>query len=53
MNDRYVAAMGEVVDGWSRRRSSSGVIVASAQDTFFAGGDLDALSTPRPPTRLP
>ena len=41
MNDRYVAAMGTVVDELAADPSLAGVIVTSAKKTFFAGGDLD------------
>jgi 3-hydroxyacyl-CoA dehydrogenase / enoyl-CoA hydratase / 3-hydroxybutyryl-CoA epimerase len=45
MNDRYVAAMGEVIDELTAAKDDiSGVIVTSAKKTFFAGGDLDSLS---------
>jgi 3-hydroxyacyl-CoA dehydrogenase / enoyl-CoA hydratase / 3-hydroxybutyryl-CoA epimerase len=45
MNDRYVAAMGEVIDELAAARDDiTGVIVTSAKKTFFAGGDLDSLS---------
>ncbi len=45
MNDRYVAAMGEVIDALVAAKDDvTGVIVTSAKKTFFAGGDLDSLS---------
>ena len=52
MNDRYKAAMGEVVDELVAAKDElTGVIVTSAKKTFFAGGDLDALSKARPGRR--
>jgi 3-hydroxyacyl-CoA dehydrogenase/enoyl-CoA hydratase/3-hydroxybutyryl-CoA epimerase len=49
MNDRYKAAMGEVVDALVAARDElTGVIVTSAKKTFFAGGDLDTLSRATP-----
>ena len=40
MKDRYLAAMGRVVDELAAA-DIVGVIVTSAKKTFFAGGDLD------------
>ena len=49
MNDRYKAAMGEVVDELvSKQDEIVGVIVTSAKKTFFAGGDLEQLSSAGP-----
>jgi len=48
MNDRYLAAMGTVVDELAADPSITGVIVTSAKKTFFAGGDLDSLSKAGP-----
>ena len=49
MNERYLAAMGQVVDELVAAKDELvGVIVTSAKKTFFAGGDLDALSTAGP-----
>lgn len=48
MNDRYTEAMGEVVDAIAADPTVTGVIITSAKKTFFAGGDLDALSTATP-----
>jgi len=46
MSDRYKAAMGEVVDQLVAAKDElTGVIVTSAKKTFFAGGDLEALSS--------
>jgi 3-hydroxyacyl-CoA dehydrogenase/enoyl-CoA hydratase/3-hydroxybutyryl-CoA epimerase len=46
MNERYIAAMGECVDALvADAEHITGVIVTSAKKTFFAGGDLDAMST--------
>ena len=47
MNDRYLAAMGRVVDEMAAA-DIAGVIVTSAKKTFFAGGDLDSLSKAGP-----
>jgi 3-hydroxyacyl-CoA dehydrogenase/enoyl-CoA hydratase/3-hydroxybutyryl-CoA epimerase len=49
MNERYVRAMGECVDALAAAKDEiTGVIVTSAKKTFFAGGDLDAMSTATP-----
>ena len=49
MNDRYLAAMGQVVDELVAAKDEFvGVIVTSAKKTFFAGGDLDTLSKAGP-----
>ena len=49
MNDRYLAAMGQVVDELVAAKDELvGVIVTSAKKTFFAGGDLDTLSKAGP-----
>jgi 3-hydroxyacyl-CoA dehydrogenase/enoyl-CoA hydratase/3-hydroxybutyryl-CoA epimerase len=49
MNDRYTAAMGECVDALVAGRDEiTGVIITSAKKTFFAGGDLDWLSSAGP-----
>lgn len=49
MNDRYRAAMGEVVDALVAAKDEiTGVILTSAKKTFFAGGDLESLSAARP-----
>ena len=47
MNDRYLAAMGQVVDELAAA-DIVGVIITSAKKTFFAGGDLDSLSKAGP-----
>jgi len=45
MNPAYVAGMAEVLDGLAAAKGElRGVIVTSAKKTFFAGGDLAALS---------
>lgn len=44
MNDGYKTAMGEVLGEIAADTSVTGVIITSAKKTFFAGGDLDALS---------
>jgi 3-hydroxyacyl-CoA dehydrogenase/enoyl-CoA hydratase/3-hydroxybutyryl-CoA epimerase len=49
MNERYVSAMGECVDALvADKENITGVIVTSAKKTFFAGGDLDTMSTATP-----
>ncbi len=49
MNERYKAAMGEVVDELVAAKGElTGVIITSAKKTFFAGGDLEALSSVTP-----
>ena len=49
MNERYVRAMGECVDALvAGREDITGVIITSAKKTFFAGGDLDAMSKATP-----
>ena len=49
MNDRYKAAMGTVVGELvAAREELTGVIITSAKKTFFAGGDLEALSAAQP-----
>ena len=49
MNDAYRAAMGECVDALVAERDGiTGVIITSAKKTFFAGGDLDWLSSAGP-----
>jgi 3-hydroxyacyl-CoA dehydrogenase / enoyl-CoA hydratase / 3-hydroxybutyryl-CoA epimerase len=49
MNARYVASMTAAVDRLEAEREAiTGVIVSSAKSTFFAGGDLDEMSTATP-----
>ncbi|SHL18042.1 short chain enoyl-CoA hydratase /3-hydroxyacyl-CoA dehydrogenase [Pseudonocardia thermophila] len=49
MNDRYRVAMGEVVDQLVAAKDEiRGVIITSAKKTFFAGGDLEMLSSAGP-----
>ena len=49
MNDRFSAAFGECVDALAADRDNiTGVIITSAKKTFFAGGDLDWLSSAGP-----
>ena len=51
MNDRYIVAMGDVMDTLERDIAAGdvkGVVVASAKKTFFAGGDLVALKAISP-----
>ena len=46
MNDTYVAAMGETVDRLEAERDDiTGVVLASAKKTFFAGGNLTDLQS--------
>jgi 3-hydroxyacyl-CoA dehydrogenase/enoyl-CoA hydratase/3-hydroxybutyryl-CoA epimerase len=49
MNERYLAAMGQVVDELVAAKDElAGVILTSAKKTFFAGGDLEGLIAARP-----
>jgi 3-hydroxyacyl-CoA dehydrogenase / enoyl-CoA hydratase / 3-hydroxybutyryl-CoA epimerase len=49
MNDAYLAGMEHVLDGLAAARGDlRGVIVTSAKKTFFAGGDLEWLSSQGP-----
>ncbi|MBN9097023.1 MULTISPECIES: 3-hydroxyacyl-CoA dehydrogenase NAD-binding domain-containing protein [unclassified Pseudonocardia] len=49
MNDAYKAAMGEVVDQLVAAKDELvGVIITSAKKTFFAGGNLEQLSSAGP-----
>ncbi len=49
MNDAYKAAMGEVVDQIVAAKDElTGVIITSAKKTFFAGGNLEQLSSAGP-----
>ena len=49
MNDRYKAAMDEVVDELVAAKDDiAGVVITSAKKTFFAGGDLEQLSAAGP-----
>jgi 3-hydroxyacyl-CoA dehydrogenase/enoyl-CoA hydratase/3-hydroxybutyryl-CoA epimerase len=49
MNEAFGAAFAECVDHLVASRDEiTGVILTSAKKTFFAGGDLDSLSTARP-----
>jgi len=44
MNTAYVQAMGSAIDQLERERSQiRGVVITSAKETFFAGGDLEML----------
>ncbi|GAB2475264.1 fatty acid oxidation complex subunit alpha FadB [Jatrophihabitans fulvus] len=43
MNDAFRASLSEVVDRLEKEEGLTGVIVTSAKDTFFAGGDLKTL----------
>ena len=46
MNDRYLAAMDEVLERLEAEREDiAGVVLTSGKSTFFAGGDLEQLST--------
>ena len=49
MNEAFGAAFAECVDHLVASKDEiTGVILTSAKKTFFAGGDLDSLSTARP-----
>jgi len=49
MNDRYTQAMGEVVEALVTAKDElTGVIITSGKKTFFAGGDLELLSSAGP-----
>ena len=49
MNEAFGAAFAECVDHLVATKDEiTGVILTSAKKTFFAGGDLDSLSTARP-----
>ncbi|SFO01519.1 3-hydroxyacyl-CoA dehydrogenase / enoyl-CoA hydratase / 3-hydroxybutyryl-CoA epimerase [Pseudonocardia ammonioxydans] len=49
MNDRYKAAMDEVVNELVAAKDDiAGVVITSAKKTFFAGGDLEQLSAAGP-----
>ena len=51
MNERYVTSMGATVDRLEAERADvTGVILTSAKQTFFAGGDLNHLITVTPET---
>ncbi|SOE02465.1 3-hydroxyacyl-CoA dehydrogenase NAD-binding domain-containing protein [Blastococcus haudaquaticus] len=52
MNDAYVRSMGETVDRLEREKESvRGVVLTSAKETFFAGGNLGSLIRATPDTR--
>jgi 3-hydroxyacyl-CoA dehydrogenase / enoyl-CoA hydratase / 3-hydroxybutyryl-CoA epimerase len=49
MNEAYTLAMGEVVDELVAAKDDiTGVIITSAKKTFFAGGNLELLSSYKP-----
>ena len=49
MNERYIRSMAEAVDRLEAERENiTGVVVTSAKNTFFAGGDLRDLIRARP-----
>jgi len=49
MNDAYVTAMGATVERLVAEKDSiTGVVITSAKDTFFAGGNLELLRQVRP-----
>ncbi|GAA4536135.1 3-hydroxyacyl-CoA dehydrogenase NAD-binding domain-containing protein [Pseudonocardia xishanensis] len=49
MNDAYKQAMGEVISELEAAREDiTGVVITSAKKTFFAGGNLDDLSSAGP-----
>ena len=43
MNDLYRASMGAAVDRLQAESELTGVVIASAKKTFFAGGDLKTM----------
>jgi len=45
MNEQYRAAMAETLDRLEKEQGLTGVVLASGKNTFFAGGDLKALSS--------
>src|SRR3954449_803805 len=52
MNDAYVRSMGETVDRLEREKESiRGVVLTSAKNTFFAGGNLGSLIQATPETK--
>lgn len=48
MNEQYRAAMAETLDRLEKESGLTGVVFASGKNTFFAGGDLKALSSVAP-----
>tara|TARA_B100000446_G_scaffold16724_2_gene14228 strand:- start:12273 stop:14420 length:2148 start_codon:yes stop_codon:yes gene_type:complete len=48
MNEEYNVAMNETVDRLEKEDGLSGVVFASAKNTFFAGGDLNMLLAVQP-----
>ncbi|WGL17439.1 3-hydroxyacyl-CoA dehydrogenase NAD-binding domain-containing protein [Microbulbifer bruguierae] len=48
MNEQYRAGMAETLDRLEKEEGLTGVVLASAKSTFFAGGDLKALSSVAP-----
>ncbi|WP_328994427.1 3-hydroxyacyl-CoA dehydrogenase NAD-binding domain-containing protein [Kribbella sp. NBC_01245] len=49
MNDRYIAAMAETVERLQTEKDAiTGVVITSAKDTFFAGGNLEMLRQIKP-----
>ncbi|MFC0625471.1 3-hydroxyacyl-CoA dehydrogenase NAD-binding domain-containing protein [Kribbella deserti] len=49
MNDRYITAMAETVERLQAEKDAiTGIVITSAKDTFFAGGNLQMLSQIKP-----
>ncbi len=48
MNEEYGVAMNETVDRLEKEDGLTGVVFASAKNTFFAGGDLNVLLAVQP-----
>ncbi|WP_160153972.1 3-hydroxyacyl-CoA dehydrogenase NAD-binding domain-containing protein [Microbulbifer sp. ALW1] len=48
MNKQYRTAMAETLDRLEKETELTGVVIASGKSTFFAGGDLKALSSVAP-----
>lgn len=49
MNEAYIESMGKAVDRLVAEKDSiTGVVVASAKKTFFAGGDVKTMIQARP-----
>jgi 3-hydroxyacyl-CoA dehydrogenase / enoyl-CoA hydratase / 3-hydroxybutyryl-CoA epimerase len=48
MNEEYGVAMNETVDRLEKEEGLTGVVFASAKNTFFAGGDLNVLLAVQP-----
>lgn len=51
MNEEYLAAMGETLDRLEAEPGLTGIILASAKKTFFAGGDIKDMIAAKPQHR--